>query len=221
MNIKASIATLSLKAPPPLPQLWPTFLRSLQPLSFRWPGPWGPTWRWGYSMAISCYICYINIVILLISPNIPKYLLISPNQVNELTKQITMFHIIHPASRGVAAHTAGLFRSVRGAKGGVESPPLGNFCFSPLWGLPKLGNFHFSPPWGLPKLGNFHFSPPWGLPKLWNFHFPPLEALQAAEFQIARQRRLDSPPNPVFFECVSMFLQWFPSKHGTFTLLSP
>ena len=45
--------------------------------------------------------------------------------------------------------------------------------------------------------------------------FPPLQALQAAEFQIARQRRLDSPPNPVFFECVSMFLQWFPSKHGT------
>ena len=31
---------------------------------------------------------------------------------------------IHPASRGVAAHTAGLFRSVRGAKGGVESPPV-------------------------------------------------------------------------------------------------
>ena len=27
---------------------------------------------------------------------------------------------IHPASHGVAAHTAGLFRSVRGAKGGVE-----------------------------------------------------------------------------------------------------
>ena len=99
-------------------------------------------------------------------------------------------------------------------------PKLGNFHFSPPWGLPKLGNFHFSPPWGLPKLGNCHFSPPWGLPKLGNFHFdpplfPPLEALQAAEFQIARQRRLDSPPNPVFFECVSMFLQWFPSKHGT------
>ena len=90
-------------------------------------------------------------------------------------------------------------------------PKLGNFQFSPPWGLPKLGNFHFSPPWGLPKLGNFHFSPPWQLPKLGNFHefslFPPLEALQAAEFQIARQRRLDSPPNPVFFECVSMFLQ--------------
>ena len=45
--------------------------------------------------------------------------------------------------------------------------------------------------------------------------FPPLEALQAAEFQIARQRCLDSLPNPVFFECVSMFLQWLPSKHGT------
>ena len=88
---------------------------------------------------------------------------------------------IHPASRGVAAHTAGLFRSVRGAKGGVESPPWrlpkrGNFRFSSPWRLPKLpklGNFHFSPPWGLPKLGNFHFSPPWGLPKLGNFHFSP------------------------------------------------
>ena len=57
-------------------------------------------------------------------------------------------YTIHPASRGVAAHTACLFRSVRGAKGGF--PPRG---------LPKLGNFHFSPPWGLPKLGNFHFSP--------------------------------------------------------------
>ena len=97
---------------------------------------------------------------------------------------------IHPASRGVAAHTAGLFRSVRGAKGGFPPwglpklriftfpppwglPKLGNFHFSPPWGLPKLGNFHFSPPSGLPKLGNFHFSPPWGLPKLGNFHFSP------------------------------------------------
>ena len=97
----------------------------------------------------------------------------------------------YPASRGVAAHTAGLFRSVRGAKGGFPPwglpklriftfppppwglPKLGNFHFSPPWGLPKLGNFHFSPPWGLPKLGNFHFSPPWGLPKLGNFHFSP------------------------------------------------
>ena len=33
--------------------------------------------------------------------------------------------VIHPASRGVAAHTAGLFRSVRGAKGGF--PPWGLF----------------------------------------------------------------------------------------------
>ena len=120
----------------------------------------------------------------------------------------------------------------------MGAPQAREFSLSPPWGLPKLGNFHFSPAWGLPKLGNFHFSPPWGLPKLGNFHFsqarefslfpavtasqamefslfPPLEALQAAEFQIARQRRLDSPPNPVFFECVSMFMQWFPSKHGT------
>ena len=180
-----------------------------------------------------------------------------------------MNEIIHPASRGVAAHTAGLFRSVRGAKGGFPpwglpklriftSPPVGapqarEFSLFPPWGLPKLGNFHFSPPWGLPKLGNFHFSPPArefslfppvGAPQAREFSlfpsvgasqarefslfpavtasqamefslFPPLEALQDAEFQIARQRRLDSPPNPVFFECVSMFLQWFPSKHGT------
>ena len=100
-----------------------------------------------------------------------------------------MMRFIHPASRGVAAHTAGLFRSVRGAKGGFPPwglpklriltfppwglPKLGNFHFSPPWGLPKLGNFHFSPPWGLPKLGNFHFSPPWGLPQLGNFHFSP------------------------------------------------
>ena len=98
---------------------------------------------------------------------------------------------IHPASRGVAAHTAGLFRSVRGAKGGFPPwglPKLRIFTFPPLsppWGLPKLGNFHFSPPWGLPKLGNFHFSPPWGLPKLGNFHFsPPVGAPQAREFSL-------------------------------------
>ena len=42
---------------------------------------------------------------------------------------------IHPASRGVAAHTASLFRSVRGAKGGF-----------PPWGLPKLRIFTFPPP---------------------------------------------------------------------------
>ena len=45
---------------------------------------------------------------------------------------------------------------------------------------------------------------------------PPLEALQAAEFQIARQRRLDSPPNiPCSLNVFPCFLQWFPSKHGT------
>ena len=41
---------------------------------------------------------------------------------------------IHPASRGVAAHTASLFRSVRGAKSGF-----------PPWGLPKLRIFTFPP----------------------------------------------------------------------------
>ena len=34
-----------------------------------------------------------------------------------------VLHLFTPASRGVAAHTAGLFRSVRGAKGGFS--PVG------------------------------------------------------------------------------------------------
>ena len=98
-----------------------------------------------------------------------------PDSYKRVTVYYRWWHI-HPASRGVAAHTACLFWSVRGAKGGFPPwglPKLGNFHFSPPWGLLKLGNFHFSPPWGLPKLGNFYFSPPWGLPKLGNFHFPP------------------------------------------------
>ena len=98
-------------------------------------------------------------------------------------RHATRFANIHPASRGVAVHTAGLFRSVRGAKGGVkyeEQSSTGEltyitagfvniFHFSPPWRLPKLGNFHFSPPWQLPKLWNFHFSLPWRLSKLRNF----------------------------------------------------
>ena len=109
---------------------------------------------------------------------------------------------IHPASRGVAAHTAGLFRSVRGAKGGFPPwglpklriftfppvapqarefslfPPVGapqarEFSLFPPVGAPQAREFSLFPPWGLPKLGNFHFSPPWGLPKLGNFHFSP------------------------------------------------
>ena len=47
---------------------------------------------------------------------------------------------IHPASRGVAAHTAGLFRSVRGAKGGF-----------PPWGAPQAKNFNFPPRGGSPS----------------------------------------------------------------------
>ena len=51
-----------------------------------------------------------------------------------------VFKCIHPASRGVAAHTAGLFRSVRGAKGGF-----------PPWGLPKLRIVTFPPRGGSPS----------------------------------------------------------------------
>ena len=112
----------------------------------------------------------------------------------------------------------------------VGAPQAREFSLFPPWGLPKLGNFPLFPPVGAPQAREFSLFPPVGAPQAREFSlfppvtasqamefslFPPFEALQAAEFQIARQRRLDSPPNPVFFECVSMFLQWFPSKHGT------
>ena len=44
---------------------------------------------------------------------------------------------IHPASRGVAAHTAGLFRSVRGAKGPVEASQATEFSLFPRGGFPS------------------------------------------------------------------------------------
>ena len=60
--------------------------------------------------------------------------------VNQFLDKLVFAQIIHPASRGVAAHTAGLFRSVRGAKGGF-----------PPWGLPKLRIFTFPPRGGSPS----------------------------------------------------------------------
>ena len=127
-------------------------------------------------------------------------------------------------------------------------PKRGNFRFSPPWGLPKRGNFHFSPV-GASQAKNFHFPPPTGAPQAREFSlfppvgasqarefslfpavtasqatefslFPPLEALQAAEFQIARQRRLESPPNPVFFECVSMFCIGFLQSTVLYTFVA-
>ena len=83
-------------------------------------------------------------------------------------------------------------------------------------GAPQAREFSLFPPVGASQAREFSLFPAVTASQAMEFSlFPPLEALQAAEFQIARQRRLDSPPNPVFFECVSMFLQWFPSKHGT------
>ena len=86
--------------------------------------------------------------------------------VQKVLPEAQHLNIIHPASRGVAAHTAGLFRSVRGAKGGVEYEEQSStgeltyitagfvniflsglkICFLPQCfqlGLPKLSNFHF------------------------------------------------------------------------------
>ena len=92
-------------------------------------------------------------------------------------------------------------------------------------GAPQAREFSLFPPVGAPQAREFSLFPPEGASQAREFSlFPAVTASQAmefsffppaAEFQIARQRRLDSPPNPVFFECVSMFLQWFPSKHGT------
>ena len=112
----------------------------------------------------------------------------------------------------------------------VGAPQAREFSLFPPVGAPQAREFSLFPPVGAPQAREFSLFPPVGASQAREFSlfpavtasqamefslFPPLEALQAAEFQIARQRRLDSPPNPVFFECVSMFLQWFPSKHGT------
>ena len=83
-------------------------------------------------------------------------------------------------------------------------------------GAPQAREFSLFPPVGASQAREFWLFPAVTASQAMEFWLlSPLEALQAAEFEIARQRRLDSPPNPVFFECVSMFLQWFPSKHGT------
>ena len=126
-------------------------------------------------------------------------------------------------------------------------PKLGNFHFSPPWGLPKLGNFHFSPPWGLPKLGNFHFPPvgapqarefslflpvgasqarefslfpPWTASKLWNFHFSSLGGSPSCEFQIARQRRLDSPQIPCSLNVFPCFCNGFLQSTVLYTFVA-
>ena len=98
----------------------------------------------------------------------------------------------------------------------VEAPQAREFSLFPPVGAPQAREFSLFPPVGAPQAREFSLFPAVTASQAMEFSlFPPLEALQAAEFQIARQRRLDSLPNPVFCECVSMFLQWFPSKHGT------
>ena len=112
----------------------------------------------------------------------------------------------------------------------MGAPQAREFLLFPPVGAPQAREFSLFPPVGAPQAREFSLFPPVGASQAREFSlfpavtasqamefslFPPLEALQAAEFQIARQRRLDRPPNPVFFECASMFLQWFPSKHGT------
>ena len=98
----------------------------------------------------------------------------------------------------------------------VGAPQAREFSLFPAVTASQAREFSLFPPVGASQAREFSLFPAVTASQAMEFSlFPPLEALQAAEFQIARQRRLDSPPNPVFFECVSMFLQWFPSKHGT------
>ena len=115
------------------------------------------------------------------------------------------------------------FAAIRspGRPGPRFPPPPGFFQWVLLSLFPPVEasqarEFSLFPPVGASQAREFSLFPAVTASQAMEFSlFPPLEALQTAEFQIATQRRLDSPPNPVFFECVSMFLQWFPSKHGT------
>ena len=50
--------------------------------------------------------------------------------------------------------------------------------------------------------------------------FPPLEALQAAEFQIARQRRLDSLPNPCSLNVFPCFCNGFLQSTVLYTFVA-
>ena len=97
----------------------------------------------------------------------------------------------------------------------VGASQAGEFSLFPRVGAPQARELSLSPPVGASQAREFSLFPAVTASQAIEFSlFPPLGALQAAELQMARQRRLDSPPNPMFFECVSMFLQWFPSKHG-------
>ena len=82
---------------------------------------------------------------------------------------------IHPASRGVAAHTAGFYKVQVATTTMPRNILQTTFCPNSTPQDPSKGCFfHCSPPWGLPKLGNFKFSTPWGLPKLGNFKYFPI-----------------------------------------------
>ena len=130
---------------------------------------------------------------------------------------------IHPASRGVAAHTAGLFRSVRGAKGGF-----------PPWGLPKLriftsppvgapqarefslfprGEFSLFPPVGAPQAREFSLFPRGGSPSQGIFTFPPVGAPQAREFSLFPPWGIFTFPRRDSFPSYGIFT--FPSLGGS------
>ena len=102
-----------------------------------------------------------------------------------------------------------------------EASQAREFSLSPPVGAPQAREFSLFPPGGASQAREFSLFPAVTASQAMEFSlFPPLEALQAAEFQIARQRRLDSPPNPVFFECVSIFCNGFLQSTVLYTFVA-
>ena len=123
--------------------------------------------------------------------------------------------LIHPASRGVAAHTAGLFRSVRGAKGGFPPWGLPKLRIPPVW-APLAREFSLFPPVGAPQAREFSLFPPVGAPQAREFSlFTPVGAPQAREFS------LFPPVGASQAREFSLFPPWGLPKLGNFHFSPP
>ena len=92
---------------------------------------------------------------------------------------------IHPTSRGVAAHTAGLFRSVRGATGGLGSFQWVLLSLFHAVGASQAREFSLFPFVGASQAREFSLFPPVGASQAKEFSlFPPVQASQGREFSL-------------------------------------